>query len=63
MNKNFLLCGFVVLDDVPHFAEKRFDCGLGRLDEQFPFVFANVFAQEVKAVVNVSNNCFLLGKL
>ena len=43
-NQRFLFCGFVFLDDVPHFLEEGFDGGLGWFNEQFRSVYKELHA-------------------
>ena len=51
-NQDFLLCGFVALDDVPHFAQKGFHRSFRGLDKQFPVIFTDIFAKEVKSHID-----------
>ena len=50
----------VSLDDFPDVAQKRLQVLLRRFDQQLTVVFADVLAEEVEALCDVRDDCFLL---
>lgn len=58
-NQPFLFYCGILFYRGPDFVQYPLDIFLGWLDQQFSFVFADIAPQEVKAVINVSNDRLL----